>query len=249
MPLNRSVHRVYVVTGAASGIGRATAKRLLDEGGFVHALDIDAAGLSRLVEERSDRDRLRAHTLDATSSLDWQRCGEDIRAITPSVDGCLLNIGKNMPGALLEISTDAWHDSLHLNLDANVFGFQAVVPLMQSEGSIVFTTSIHGFLGFRSFPGYAAAKGALIALTRQLAMEYAPRLRVNAVAPGAVLTAIWERRDEDFRRRVAARVPLNRIANASEIAGPIAFLLSTDASYVTGQTLVVDGGRSISSGE
>jgi NAD(P)-dependent dehydrogenase (short-subunit alcohol dehydrogenase family) len=154
-----------------------------------------------------------------------------------------------MPGALLEISTEAWHDALSLTLDANVFGFQTIVPLMPAGGSVVFTTSVHGLLGFRSFPGYAAAKGALTALTRQLAIEYAPDIRVNAVAPGAVLTAIWKRRDEGFRRAVAARVPMKRIADAAEVAAPIAFLLSADASYITGQTLVVDGGRSVASGE
>jgi NAD(P)-dependent dehydrogenase (short-subunit alcohol dehydrogenase family) len=120
---------------------------------------------------------------------------------------------------------------------------------MLSGGSVVFTTSIHGLLGFPSFPGYAAAKGALTALTRQLAIEYAPDLRVNAVAPGAVLTAIWNRRDEDFRADVAARIPLKRIADVGEVAAPIAFLLSEGGSYITGQTLMVDGGRSVASGE
>lgn len=248
MTINVHGNRRYVITGAASGIGLATTERLLEEGAVVHAVDIDVDGL-RLLREAHPAAPVHIHHVDATSPEQWAHGASAIAERSGSIDGCLLNIGRNSPGRLGELTESDWQASLRLNLDANVHGFQALLPLVSSGASIVFTTSIHGFLGFRSFPGYAAAKGALTALTRQLAVEYAPDLRVNAIAPGAVLTAIWNRRDEDFRRTVASRIPLMRIADAKEIAAAAAFLLSPDASYITGQTLVVDGGRSISSGE
>ncbi|GAA5146697.1 SDR family oxidoreductase [Microbacterium pseudoresistens] len=240
--------RTYVVTGGASGIGRATVRRLLDDGAIVFALDIDEKGLDTLVVDTPSA-HLRTHTIDTTSQSQWHDCVDFIRNSAPTIDGCVLNVGRNMPGSLTELSAKAWRDALRLTLDSNVLGFQALHPLFGAPTSVVFTTSIHAALAFRTFPAYAAGKGALTALARQLAVDYAPQVRVNALAPGAVRTAIWDRRDEAFQRAVAGRVPLGRIADPEEIASVVAFLLSSDSSYITGQTITVDGGRSIDSGE
>ncbi|MGP6178316.1 SDR family NAD(P)-dependent oxidoreductase [Microbacterium sp. A196] len=241
--------RRFVVTGAASGIGRATVELLLARGAHVWAVDISSDGLGRLSDFHQAGDRLRTSTLDATSPEQWTTVATKIHDTWETLDGCLFNVGRNEPGRLDEVPLDVWREGLSYTLDSAVLGFRALAPTFSDGTSVVFTTSIHGLVGFSGFPVYSAAKGALTALVRQLAVDFAPGTRVNAVAPGAILTAIWDRRDQAFRDRVANRVPLRRIGRPDEAAEAITFLLSDRASYITGQTLVVDGGRTISAQE
>lgn len=248
MPVELMLRR-FVVTGAASGIGRATVELLLAHGARVWAVDIDTDGLGRLSQFHQVGDRLHTSTLDATSSEQWATFATTIRDTWETLDGCLLNIGRNEPGRLDEVPLGTWREGLSHTLDSAVLGFRALAPTFTEGASVVFTTSIHGLVGFSGFPVYSAAKGALIALVRQLAVDFAPGMRVNAVAPGAILTPIWDRRDQAFRDQVAKKVPLRRIGRPDEAAEAILFLLSDRASYITGQTIVVDGGRTISAQE
>lgn len=241
--------RRFVVTGGASGIGRATVELLLARGASVWAIDINAEGLDQLVNFHQAGDHLRTTVLDATDPKQWATFAQELDSTWKTLDGCLLNVGRNNPGRLDEISLEHWHRDLALTLESAVLGFRALSPKFRDGASVVFTTSIHAFLGFTGFPVYAAAKGALTSLVRQLAVDFAPRVRVNAVAPGAILSPLWDRRDQAFRDKAAARIPLGRIGRLDEAAEAITFLISERASYITGQTLVVDGGRTISAQE
>ncbi|TDN91549.1 SDR family oxidoreductase [Microbacterium sp. BK668] len=237
--------RHCVITGAASGIGRATAERVVAEGAHVTAIDIDRDGLAILAGEHPER--VTPLAFDAGDPGAWSAASGQLRSL--QVDGVLLNVGRNLPGRLTEISREDWDSGLAVNLGCAVHGFRALAPRLAAGGSVVFTTSIHAFLGFRGSPAYAAAKGALTALTRQLAVDFAPGVRVNAVAPGAIETPAWARRDQHFRDAVARQVPLARLGSPHEIASVVAFLFSSDSSYLTGQTIVVDGGRIVGSGD
>lgn len=241
--------RRYVVSGGASGIGRATVERILAEGGQVFATDISDPGLVQLQNEVEDAESLLTCVQDAADPQQWALAAQLVERAWGGIDGCLLNVGRNSPGKLDALTPPRWEEELRLNLNANVYGFAALAHLLNPGASVVFTTSIHGQQGFKGFPAYAAAKGALTALTRQLAADYAPDVRVNAVAPGAILTGIWDEMGADYRTETMQRVPLGRLGKPWEVAGVVAFLLSDDAGYITGQTITVDGGRTISAQE
>jgi NAD(P)-dependent dehydrogenase (short-subunit alcohol dehydrogenase family) len=125
-------------------------------------------------------------------------------------------------------------------------GFQAVVPdLRVRSGAVVLTSSVHAYKGIPGHPAYAASKGALLSLCGQLAVEYGPEIRVNAVVPGPILTAAWDRVRPEDRERSIAETAARRFGSPEEVAAAIAFLAADEASYITGTSLVVDGGWSV----
>jgi NAD(P)-dependent dehydrogenase (short-subunit alcohol dehydrogenase family) len=117
--------------------------------------------------------------------------------------------------------------------------------LREAGGNAVFTSSVHANFGLPDHPAYAAAKGALVSLAQQLAVEYAPEVRVNALLPGPILTPAWDRTDEADRALSVAATPAGRLGRPEEVAAAIAFLASADASFISGASLVVDGGWSV----
>jgi NAD(P)-dependent dehydrogenase (short-subunit alcohol dehydrogenase family) len=130
-----------------------------------------------------------------------------------------------------------------------MFGTRACLPALRAvAGSVVATTSVHALRGMRRFPAYAAAKGGVEALFRQLAVDYGPQVRFNVVAPGAIVTPLWADIDEDARSAVVAQTPMARLGRPQDVAAAVAFLASDDASFITGVSLVVDGGRIVVGG-
>ncbi|MGX9888782.1 SDR family NAD(P)-dependent oxidoreductase [Streptomyces sp. NPDC002276] len=248
---SRFTGRTALLTAAASGIGAATARRLAEEGASVLVTDVDAAGAGRVAEEiRAKGGEARHLGLDVTSPTAWPTAIGAVEEWTGRLDLLHLNAGRNLPGAIHELDDDSWHDHLRLALDSVFYGVRAAVPLLSAaRGAVVVTGSVHAVLGFSGFPAYAAAKGGVSALVRQLAVEYAGRIRFNAVVPGAVDTGLWTDAPDEYRAQTAARTPVGRIGEPEDIAAAVAFLGSDDASFITGQNLVVDGGRSISSQE
>ncbi|WP_327318877.1 SDR family NAD(P)-dependent oxidoreductase [Streptomyces sp. NBC_01235] len=240
-----------LLTAAASGIGAATARRLAAEGASVLVTDVDAEGAHRVAEEiRAEGGRAWDRPLDATSPTEWAAAVADAESWTGRLDVLHLNAGRNLPGAAHELDDATWHDQLRLSLDSVFYGVRAAVPLLRTaRGAVVITSSVHAALGFKGYPAYAAAKGGIDALVRQLAVEYGGQIRFNSVLPGAVVTALWAGVPHEYKAKTAARTPVGRLGAPEDIAAAVAFLASDDASFVTGQNLLVDGGRSISSQE
>ncbi|MFF0013244.1 SDR family NAD(P)-dependent oxidoreductase [Streptomyces sp. NPDC005374] len=247
----RFTGRTALLTAAASGIGAATAHRLAAEGATVMVTDVDAEGARRVAEEiRVGGGRARDRRLDVTSPGEWAAAVAETESWTGRLDVLHLNAGRNLPAAAHELDDTCWHDQLRLSLDSVFYGVRAAVPLLRTaRGAVVITSSVHAAIGFKGFPAYAAAKGGIDALVRQLAVEYGGRIRFNSVLPGAVVTALWADTPEEYKAQTAARTPVGRLGVPEDIAAAVAFLASEDAAFVTGQNLLVDGGRSISSQE
>ena len=244
--------KVAVVTGGAHGIGRASAKALAAEGAAVAVGDVDEAEGERCVEEirEAGGDAVFVRT-DVTSM-------EDVEALVGAaverwgrLDVMFNNVGVAIGGAAGEMSEDDWRRVIDINLTGVWRGMRVAIPIMLEAGggSIVNTSSVQGHVGFLGWSGYAASKGGVDALTRQAAVEYAPKgIRVNAIVPGTILTAMNEgilREVDDPDALLAewkAMHPVGRIGTPEEVAAAVVFLASDESSFVTGESLRVDGG-------
>jgi glucose 1-dehydrogenase len=242
----RFAGRVAIVTGAAGGIGAATARRLAEEGAAVVLVDRDgeraertAAGLA------TSGPGARAAGADVSNASAWRRViGIAVEAFG-AIDVLVNNACAWEVKPAHELPPEGWRRQLDACLTSAYLGFRACHPHLEARsGSVVNVSSVHALVGIPGHPAYAAAKGGMVALTRQLAVEYGPRLRVNAVLPGPILTAAWDRISEADRQRAVATTVAKRFGAPEEAAAAIAFLASDDASYITGTTLLVDGGWS-----
>ncbi|WP_460072622.1 SDR family NAD(P)-dependent oxidoreductase [Streptomyces sp. YKOK-I1] len=250
-PPARFTGRTALLTAAGSGIGEATAHRLAAEGAAVVVTDIDDGAAHRVAEEiRAEGGRAHGRRLDVTAPGEWAAVVAETTERAGRLDMLHLNAGQNLPGAVHELDDASWHGQLRLSLDSVFYGVRATVPLLRAaHGAVVITSSIHAALGFPGNPAYAAAKGGIGALVRQLAVEYGGEIRFNAVLPGSVLTALWADTPEDYKTLTASRTPVGRLGTPEDIAAAVAFFASDDAAFITGQNLLVDGGRSINSQE
>ena len=244
-PSGRFADSVAVVTGAASGIGAATAERLARDGAAVVLADISAKGAevgARIVEAGGRASFVQA---DAADERDWARVVAAAHTYGP-VDVLVSNAFTVDVAAVHETTRTSWDRQMAVNLTGAFLGVHAVLPdLRERGGSIVLVSSVHARFGIPGHPAYAAAKGALVALGGQLAVEYAPRVRVNTVLPGPVMTGAWDRVDEVDRRLTVEATPAGRFGTSAEVAAAIAFLAGPEASFITGASLVIDGGWSV----
>ncbi|MEW2521332.1 SDR family NAD(P)-dependent oxidoreductase [Actinacidiphila alni] len=242
----RFAEKVAVVTGAGSGIGASTAERLAAEGAAVVLTDIAAdraEGVAAGIREQGGRAvSVRA---DVADPADWERIVAVAHAYGPV--GILVSNAYTVEVAPAhEMSLDSWERQLAVNLTGGFLGFRTLLPdLRTARGTAVLTSSVHAHKGIPGHPAYAAAKGALLSLSGQLAVEYGPDVRVNAVLPGPILTAAWDRVAEEDRARSVAETAARRFGRPEEVAAAIAFLASDEASYITGSSLLVDGGWSV----
>ncbi|MFF3707935.1 SDR family NAD(P)-dependent oxidoreductase [Streptomyces phaeochromogenes] len=238
--------RTAVVTGAASGIGAATAARLAEEGAAVVLVDL-AEERGEAVAERIGKDggRARFVTADVAVEEDWARVVAAAHGYGP-VDVLVSNAFTVDVTPAHEMSLPSWQRQLDVNLTGSFLGFRAALPdLRDRRGAVVLTSSVHAHKGIPGHPAYAASKGALLSLCAQLAVEYGPEVRVNAVVPGPILTAAWDRVTPEDRERSVAETAVRRFGSPEEVAAAIAFLSADEASYITGTSLVVDGGWSV----
>ena len=241
--------KVAIVTGAASGIGRASALLFAEEGAHVLAADIAAGGLGETLEllRRSDP-KAESLEVDVTKAEDVRRMIEKARQTLGGLDILFNNAG--IEGDFVPISEcteENWDRTLAVNLKGVFLGIKygAHAMVEQGGGVIINTASVAGLVGVRNFAAYAASKGGVIQLTRTAALEYARQgVRVNCICPGMIDTPLTARLipDEETRRAAAAQTqPLQRIGQPEDIARAALYLASDDASFATGTALVVDG--------
>ena len=240
--------RTAVVTGGSRGIGRAIAEGFAEAGADVVPLARSESALEDVVaavRERGVESRLEA--VDVTRSDEVEACFERI-ADDLGVDVVVNNAGVNPDAALGPpgaVSDEGFQQVIDVNLQgAFACARAAESALTASEGVLVNVASVGGLVGLPRQHPYVASKHGLVGLTRSLALDWAPDVRVNCLAPGYVATDLTAdlRADEDLRASIEDRTPLERFADPGEIAGPAVFLASEMASYATGTTLAVDGG-------
>lgn len=239
-----------MVTGGGSGIGRATAHRLAAEGAAVLVADLVAEAAERVVEEiRQAGGWAAAAQVDVTREGDAERAVATCRAQFGSLDGLVTCAGFSRPAPFLEMTTAHWSSTLAVHLTGTFLCAQAAARAMvaQGRGGAVVCVSSSAGAAYVSPLGcdYHVAKTGILGLVRTLACELAPqRIRVNAIGPGMVMTPMTAPRlaIAEISQVALARIPLGRFADPAEMAASIAFLLSEDASYVTGQCLFADGG-------
>ncbi|MEV6772947.1 SDR family oxidoreductase [Nocardia sp. NPDC051030] len=246
--MNRLTDRVAVVTGAASGIGAAIAERLAAEGAAVVLADIsEPAGTEVAAKIRAAGHRAEFVRCDVSDEASWIELRDRVGTLYGPLDLLCSNASMQSLVPAHQLTTQAWNDSLAVNLTPLFLGVRTFIDdLRVRRGNIVAISSVHARFGLPGYPSYAAAKGGLTALVRQLAVEYgSDRVRVNAVLPGPVLTRVWDDVDEEGRRLSARATALDRLGAPEEVAAAVAFLASDDASFITGADLTVDGGWSV----
>ena len=233
----RLLGRRVVVTGAASGIGRQSAQLFAAEGAALALFDRNAAGLAEIAAATGGL----ARDCDVTDEASVGRAVDDAAAAMGGIDGVVNAAGIALRGSVLEVGLDQWRRVLEVNLTGTYIVIRCCLPwLTQADGAtIVNIASGQGLLpNAPDGTAYAASKGGVVNLTRALAAELAPRIRVNSVCPGMVDTPMTQGMQRD-----TSRYALQRIAEPREIAQAILFLTSAESSFVTGAALAVDGGR------
>ncbi|WP_144798253.1 SDR family NAD(P)-dependent oxidoreductase [Halorubrum depositum] len=241
--------KVAVVTGGGRGIGEAIALGLATAGATVvpaARTEGEVEAVAETIRERGGT--ARGVTADVTDDADVEALVAETVERFGSLDVLVNNAGFNPDDALgdpAEIDADAVDDVLDVNLRGAFRTLRAAGPhLQESGGSVVNVASVAGEVGLPRQHSYVASKHGLVGLTKSAAIDWAPEVRVNAVAPGYVATDLTEtlRESERLRESILDRTPLDRFADPMEVAGPVVFLASDAASFVTGETLAADGG-------
>lgn len=237
--------KVALVTGAASGIGEGTALLLAREGAAVAVVDIDVEAGKRttatIVREGGKAIFIRA---DVGKTAQVKRMIERTASAFGRLDIIHNNAIWFRNGKATELDEKDWDRTLDVGLKTVFLSAKFGVPVMRETGggSIVNTASVHSLVSFEEHTAYDAAKAGLLGLTRVLALDFGPDIRVNSVLPGAVLTPLWKGISKADRRRFADMVPAKRLGTPEDIASAVLFLASEEASFITGTSLVVDGG-------
>jgi 3(or 17)beta-hydroxysteroid dehydrogenase len=247
--MSRVAGKVVLVTGAGSGIGRATAKLLAAEGATVIVTDINRAGGLETVQQIGGNARFEEQ--DTSREADWKRLIDDILAREGRLNGLVNNAGMSGPfPATFETETlDQWRRMLAVNVEGVFLGCKYGVPALRQSGggSIVNLSSLAAFLGTPDLSAYGASKGAVRQFTKTVAIDCARKgykVRCNSVHPGVILTPMGESilQSEKARERTRKRIPIGDFGAPEDIAYGILYLISDESRFVTGTELVIDGG-------
>ncbi|AQZ62384.1 3-oxoacyl-[acyl-carrier protein] reductase [[Actinomadura] parvosata subsp. kistnae] len=235
-------HRA-IVTGGASGIGAAIARRFVAEGARVAVMDRDKEAMA-LIDDRVPGVDL-ALVADVTEPAAVDEAFEELDRRWGGLDVAVNNAGISVPGAFADLPLADWERVLRVNLTGVFLVAQRAVRRMRGRGGVVINiASVSGMVGMPNYSAYNVSKAGVIELTRTLALELAPEIRVNAICPGYVLTPMQEAEYSPAALAECARkVPLGRLGRPAEIAALAAYLASDEAEFATGQTFVIDGGE------
>ncbi|MCJ7621898.1 MAG: SDR family oxidoreductase [Anaerolineaceae bacterium] len=233
-----------LITGGAGGIGSATAKRFIEEGARVVVLDSDEAACRRIAQEIPLLSgAIQADVSDPKSVLSAFECLEDL---TAGLDILINNAGISIRHAFMDITPQEWQRVIDVNLNGIFYVAQAAARKMLAAGGGVILNmgSTNALTGYHHYADYNASKAGVIELTRSMALELAPTIRVNAVCPGFIMTPMQEAEYSiEMRRSFEAKVPLGKLGRPEDVAALFAFLASDESMFITGQYFVIDGGE------
>lgn len=231
-------NKVAIVTGAAHGIGAATAELFAREGAIVYAAD-----LQPMATAPHD---VRSAALDVGDDVAWQRLVEQVVAEQGRIDVLVNNAGiVKYYGGITDLTPDQWDEVIRVNQTGPYLGMRHVIPVMQRQnaGSIINVSSIWGIAGAAGVAAYTASKGAVRLMSKNAALTYVgDGIRVNSLHPGIIATPLIDSQDKVITAEIVAVTPMRRLGRPEEIANGALFLASDESSYMTGAELVIDGG-------
>ena len=231
-------NKVAIITGAFGGLGEAMAIDLSKQGAKIAVLDLkDGSSVAKKLKTRS-----KYYKLDVTNEEEIKRVVNEIKKEFGSIDILINNAGIYFPTPIIETKVEDWDKLININLRGYFLMAKHCVPKMREGGKIINISSVAGHHAFAASAAYNASKGAVIQLTKTMAVEYAGKINVNAICPGIFVTPMTQGLLKSMNPVIKNSVPLKRAGEAKEIGGLAVYLSSDECSYMTGSIITIDGG-------